>query len=135
MEPAYRILLSGSRDWTDQARLLRVLTVWRERRPDAVLWHGDCPTGADRLAHQLWHTHWGLAVRAYPADWSLGLRAGPLRNQHMVDRGPDVALIFPLPTSRGSFGCGRAAEKAGIPTWWFFPDRIIPALAGPRRPR
>jgi len=131
----HRILLSGARDQRDDTQLTRVLSRWRARCPDGVLVHGDCATGIDRMGHALWHERWGLPVEPHPANWSLGRKAGPRRNQHMVDLGADVALIFPLPTSRGSIGCGRMAEAAGIPTWWFFPDRIIPARAGPQRLR
>jgi hypothetical protein len=127
----YRILLTGSRVWTHGTLLLRVLALWRDRCPGGVLVHGACPTGADFMAAALWG-RWGLPVEAHPASWAFGRAAGPRRNQAMVNLGADVCLVFPLPTSRGSIGCGHMAERAGIPTWWHWPDRTVDALAGPR---
>jgi len=127
----YRILLAGSRDLRNAAQPLRVLSRWWVRCPGAILVHGGCDSGADQIANRLWRS-WGGRVEVHPADWSLGLGGGPIRNRHMVKKGADVALMFPLPGSRGTLDCGRAAEEAGIPTWWFYPDRIIPALHGPQ---
>jgi hypothetical protein len=128
----YRILLTGSRDWIDGTMLLRVLAAWRERCAGGILVHGACPSGADFMAATLWQRRWGLPVEPHPARWAFGRSAGPRRNQEMVDLGADVCLVFPLPTSRGSIGCGRMAERAGIPTWWYWPDRVVPGVAGPR---
>lgn len=114
---ARRLLVTGSRHWTDRAIIGRaLLDVWLEfdRPADMVLVHGDCPTGADRIAKDLWELQ-GLPTEPHPADWDRhGRAAGPIRNQHMVDLGADVVLAFPLRESRGTRGCIKAAQAADL---------------------
>ncbi|MCO1582035.1 DUF2493 domain-containing protein [Crossiella sp. SN42] len=110
-----RILITGSRDWSDVRTIRLALTKARKQFPGAVLVHGAC-RGADLLAAHLWCT-WGLATEAHPADWhGHGRAAGPIRNRHMVALGADLCLAFLLPTSCGSLGCAELAEAAGIRT-------------------
>lgn len=112
--PQPRILVTGSRTWTDVAGLRAVLDHWRRRLPGAVLVHGDA-RGADRLAAGLWRS-WGLPTEAHPADWARhGRAAGPLRNQAMVATGARVCLAFIRRASSGATGCAHLAEAAGIP--------------------
>jgi len=53
-----RILVTGSRDWEDEDRLVEALFdslgLYSDDWRDAVLVHGDCPTGADYLAWMNW---------------------------------------------------------------------------------
>jgi hypothetical protein len=115
-----RILITGSRDWTDVDTIRQALVdVWAEFHepyPDAeiTLVHGGA-TGADTIAGAI-ATDFGWDVEVWPADWERFKRAaGPIRNNHMVSLGADVCLAFPLPTSRGTIHCMKAAERAGIP--------------------
>jgi hypothetical protein len=109
-----RILVTGSRNWTDARVIYDALQeLWRQN-PSAVLVSGACPTGADNIAEQAWMS-FGGKVERHPAIWSVGKKAGPIRNQYMVDLGADVCLAFPLPDSRGTRHCMAAADRAGIP--------------------
>lgn len=111
-----RILITGSRDWTDHVAIQKAITThtlgqskWR-----TTIVHGACPTGADLLAAEF-ALNEGFRVESYSADWSThGRAAGPIRNQQMVDLGADICLAFPLGESRGTRHCMQAAEKAGI---------------------
>lgn len=119
--PSWRVIVTGSRDYTDRRKVADAL--------DDELFHakflgvpmvvvqGECPHGGADLLAAEW-----AAVRPYvvpdpfPANWKvLGKRAGPYRNQRMVDSGGDVVLAFPLPSSTGTWDCVRRAEEAGIP--------------------
>jgi hypothetical protein len=129
-----RILVTGSREWTDRHALEQAL--WSAAcelrghfaEQTFVIVHGDCPTGADRMARD-WAT--GRVTRsslmrftheAHPADWDAkGKAAGPLRNQRMVDLGADLCLAFPTARSVGTWDCIKRANRAGIPV------RIVPA--------
>lgn len=114
-----RILLTGSRNWTNEELLWGALGAYLPHRGSlmhtAVLVHGGCPTGADEIASLIWTAAGGLE-EVHPADWAKhGRAAGPIRNQHMVNLGADICLAFPLGPSRGTRHCMAAAEKAGIP--------------------
>lgn len=110
-----RILITGSRNWTD-------FTVVREALKEAV---GSTPphlvtiveggaSGADAIA-AYWAQVLGWNVQTFRADWqNHGRRAGPKRNAHMVAVGADVCLAFPLADSIGTFDCMRRAEARGI---------------------
>ncbi|MFB4280831.1 SLOG family protein [Nonomuraea sp. MTCD27] len=117
----FRVLITGSRTWLDPLPVHNALTqLLREHGALAVM-HGACRTGADSYAAQ-WVAQ---AVRRspgnvveipVPADWEThGRKAGPLRNQWMVDLGHDLVLAFHDGASRGTADCIRRAEKAGIP--------------------
>jgi hypothetical protein len=120
-----RVLVTGSRDWTDEHAIFVALAAWWEklgREPGTLLVHGDCPTGADAIADRIWRG-WGLPVMPRPALWGVwGKKAGPLRNKHMVyDIGANVCLAFIMPGSRGAVGCAKLADEALIDTRRFTP--------------
>lgn len=109
-----RILITGSRTWTDTATVREALAaVWQ---PDNVLVSGNARHGADALCEDCW-SHWGGRVERHPADWNRhGRCAGLLRNLRMVSAGADVCLAFIRDNSRGATHCAGWAQVAGIPT-------------------
>lgn len=118
-----RILITGSRYYSDsEAVETAILNAVADFYPDqpvvdngaVTIVHGAAP-GADSLAANLC-SELGFNEEAHPADWSMGKKAGPLRNQSMVDLGADVCLAFPAENSRGTWDCIRRAMAAGIET-------------------
>ena len=114
-----RILVTGSRDWTDRDVIYRALvSAWDRtgRHPAAVLVQGECHLGgADAIAADVWAS-WGLPVEDHPAERDASGRIlGPQRNARMVGLGAVECLAFPLPSSRGTRNCMRLAREAGIP--------------------
>lgn len=140
MTNPYRVLVTGSRDFTDVDRLRHQLTrAWLTVDRPFVVVHGACPTGADDLAsdwvaNMLEAEMGDVREERHPAqnhpteDFGPWPAAGPRRNAHMVGLGADLALAFigpctkpncrrPQPHgSHGATGCADLAEKAGIPT-------------------
>lgn len=118
MSAPYRILVTGSRDWTDQHAVWAALAdAARPVAPEQklVIVHGACPTGADAMADE-WARSYGAAIEAHPANWAkYGRRAGPIRNAVMVARGADVCLAFIKDRSRGASYTASLAEAAEIP--------------------
>lgn len=122
-----RVLVTGSRHWTDVAAVERGLRwAWSTLagHPRAVLVQGECPYGgADAIAKHVWES-WGLPVESFPAEHDpvTGRVLGPARNARMVASGADVCVAFPLPSSRGTLNCMRLAARAGIPVQVFNQD-------------
>lgn len=116
----HRVLITGSRDWTDVDTMVDAMRKWWNRmgKPkDVTVVHGACPTGADQLCIVIANAA-GFEVESHPADWkTFGKSAGFVRNQHMVDLGADVCLAFIKDESKGATGCSNAAIAAGIPTY------------------
>lgn len=124
-----RILVCGGRDFNDWNLLRSTLyNICDERDwnspsddhgnylPDVVIIAGGAK-GADDLADQWAVVNWtGLEV--YKADWKkYGRRAGPIRNQQMLDEGkPDLVVAFPTPTSTGTWDMVRRSQKNKIET-------------------
>lgn len=122
-----RVLVTGSRNWTDRVKVRSQLGYyWLTSDPllgrrHLTVVHGACRSGADLFVHD-WCTEmagYDVVEEPYPADWSVGKRAGPERNRRMVALGADVCLCFVKDSSRGASGCADLAEKAGIPTMRF----------------
>lgn len=77
--------------------------------------HGACPKGADKLVDKE-ADRAGFDILSFPADWSLGFSAGPIRNQRMIDEGkPDFAYFFWDGVSAGTSDCLKRVIKARIP--------------------
>lgn len=81
-----------------------------------VVVHGAHKEGADALIDSLARAR-GFDVKPYPASWLLfGKRAGPFRNQQMLDNEhPDVVIAFRAPgISNGTDDMISKAEQRKI---------------------
>lgn len=130
-----RVLVCGSRTWTDQGIISTVLMGFLE---EAIVGMGNlvviegCAPGADSFAHHFFDgpceapgggthaAHVNVTHEHYPADWEkYGKRAGYIRNQQMLDEGrPDVVVAFRANgESRGTDMMLDLARLAGIRTY------------------
>lgn len=112
-----RLLITGSRNWTNRTLIQRELrNAWMSLGANAetILVSGACPTGADRMCEEVWEQS-GLEIERHPADWTLGKRAGFLRNAEMVALGADLCLAFHKANSRGTAHTIHLAQAASIP--------------------
>lgn len=106
-----RVLVCGGRRFDDKNKLVEELQTLLLRH-DLEIIEGGAP-GADTMAYQ-WCASNSVVCHHYPAEWSrYGYRAGPIRNQKMIDDGrPDLVLAFP--GGKGTADMIRRAEAAGI---------------------
>jgi predicted Rossmann-fold nucleotide-binding protein len=109
---ARRVLVFGGRDYNVSNVVYETLDRLNEQSRISCVVTG-CATGADAIAEN-WAIGEGIDVDRYPADWKLGRKAGPLRNQRMIDEGkPDFAVAFP--GGRGTADMLRRVKAARIP--------------------
>jgi len=108
------IIVCGGRNYTGRYSVQTTLNV---ERPDHVI-HG-CADGADRLASE-WCEARGVSHELYRADWLIGRKAGPQRNERMLrallqwaSHGHDIAVIA-FPGGRGTADMVRRARAADV---------------------
>lgn len=109
-----RLIMFGSRTWSDAHTIARDLSDAHDLGFRTLV-HGACPSGADYMAH-LSGQYFGFKVERHPADWEAhGKAAGPLRNQHMVALGAELAIGYRMAgESRGTDNMAQACERHGI---------------------
>lgn len=103
------ILVCGGRYYSNYRLVLRLL----KRLSPRLIIHGAA-TGADTLAGQAAEAM-GIPCEAYPADWSKGRKAGPIRNSQMLARLvslPKPRLILAFPGGDGTANMCRQALQA-----------------------
>jgi predicted solute-binding protein len=78
-----------------------------------------------------WAKAEGVPCEVYQADWArLGRKAGPIRNQRMLDEAkPDVVIAFP--GGRGTADMLRRTRQAGVEVIEVKYDAISPAYRAP----
>ncbi len=124
----YRILVCGSRDWTDidtiNKHLCKLIVERGYKYKDVLVITGGA-SGADELVATLCHNELGIACAVFTAPWQFFAQqdnrraAGPVRNGWMLRWGrPDAVLAFHpyLPKSKGTKHMVDLARKAGVHT-------------------
>ncbi|MGY1946661.1 SLOG family protein [Nocardia asiatica] len=139
-----RLLVTGSRNWTDRDRIRDGLRqAWRQLQPGPIVLIHGAARGADLLAADIW-TGGGLPDEPHPAKWDQPCGpscthrkerdgrayytcAGGLRNQLMVDLGADLCIAFPMGDGwSGTRDCMARAVKAGIEVREFAAGYVSP---------
>ena len=110
-----RVIIAGSRHFSDYKVFSSVVDncLTRIRNEyEIIILSGHC-SGADMMAERYAREN-EFELEVFPADWSLGRKAGPLRNKAMVDIA-DYAIAFPS-GGRGTQSLVNFAKQKGIPT-------------------
>lgn len=118
-----RVIVTGSRYWSDRAAVRRALEgeYLALESGRLVVVHGGCASGADAYAAEWCRQNNGwdlLTEESHAADWDrYGKAAGPIRNGQMVAKGADLVLAFLQPDApnNGTRNCIKLARAAGIP--------------------
>lgn len=106
-----RLLITGSREYTDKIEISKAITSNLYRLPGKLTVIHGAAIGADTIADEV-AKELGHQVEPYPAEDFASPRA---RNQHMVDLGADLCISFALKWASGTGMCARMARRAGIP--------------------
>ena len=107
-----KVVITGSREWTDKQRIFRRLA----ELPDKTTIIAGGARGADTIAAEACEVYAHLTLQEFPADWEqYGKRAGYIRNAQMLDEKPDLVIAFWDGESRGTLGCMKEAQRRGIP--------------------
>lgn len=102
-----KVLVTGGRDYGNTIKVFETLNAIKPTQ----LCQGGA-NGADQLARAWAITH-DIPYVTCEADWSQGRKAGPLRNQKMLDEfKPDLVIAFP--GGRGTADMVRRAKAAGV---------------------
>lgn len=115
----FKILVCGGRDYTDRQTIHRTLDATLQKARDEGykhirLIHGAA-RGADTFSEE-WAKLRGISSTAYPANWNLyGKAAGIIRNEQMLDQGPNLILAFP--GGRGTAHMTSIGKRAGVPVY------------------
>jgi hypothetical protein len=130
-----RILITGSREWTDRHIIHDALMAEVGPYAVATIVHGACPKGgADEIAGYWARYFNGMTEEPHPPKKNTA-EEFKARNQKMVDRGADLCLAFPTDNSRGTWDCVRRAKAAGIPVKIYYQDGGVTSEAEPGRSR
>lgn len=108
-----RVVIAGSRYFNDYALFSSLVDKNLSRircKYSLIILSGHC-SGTDLMAERYAKEN-GFELEVYPADWSLGRKAGQLRNKAMVDAA-DFAIAFPG-GGRGTQSLIAFAQKKGI---------------------
>ena len=115
------IIITGSREWTDQEPIRAVLLNALLSCECLIVVHGACE-GADMSA-EFFCREMGIRSLLMPAKWKRdGKQAGPLRNSEMINVAHSLAFCgydvevhaFPMPNSKGTWDLVRKSEDAGF---------------------
>ncbi len=109
----FRLVVAGSRDFTDEALLNRELDQLLADKPSVTIISGTAK-GADRLGEKYAEEH-GYTVERFAAEWEKYHRgAGPIRNEKMVETA-DAVIVFWDNQSSGAKNIIECARKHQIP--------------------
>jgi hypothetical protein len=103
---------------------------------EIVIVHGAA-TGVDE-SFEMACRGLGVQTEPHPADWErFGKRAGPRRNQDMIEAGASLCIAFhrSLSTSIGTKDCVRQAPEAEIPTYLVEYEAAVPVRIRADDPR
>ncbi len=114
------LIVTGSREADEKtAQEIIMATITSLGGVDAI-WHGKCPTGADKAADKVGVMAHGINVRPFAADWTkFGRKAGHIRNGVMVGeaaririKGNDFLVLAIFAKGAENKGTGNCVEQA-----------------------
>lgn len=111
-----RIIIAGSRTAPEQNYdlFMKCLEIFKNLPRNEVEIVSGTARGADKFGENTAKT-WGLPLKKFPADWSLGKKAGYLRNKQMAEYGTHLIAIVDLTfESKGTRHMINLAQEHGL---------------------
>jgi hypothetical protein len=119
MQMHYNIIIAGSRDFLDYnivKKSLKNFLISKQTSDKPTIISGMA-RGADMLGYRL-AKEFKLPLKEFPADWSMGKRAGYIRNEQMAkyayENGNGVLLAFWDGKSKGTKWMIELAKKYNL---------------------
>lgn len=97
----YRLIIAGSRDFRNYKLAKEVIMNMTSQKKDELIIVSGGANGADKIGER-YAAEFDIPLERYPADWSMGKKAGIIRNQQMADIA-DGLLAFWDGTSNGTW--------------------------------
>lgn len=122
----FKVLISGSRDGCHMNIIKFMINYILEYYPNRnyILIHGHAK-GVDTLVKDYCEAlNWKCI--SFEPDWkNLGKKAGPMRNQDMINTNPDFGLFIPSLTSKGTIDCYQRFIKLNKPGLHYDPQHQL----------
>lgn len=107
------VLVCGGRHYDDKTTVWCMLSAYQASRGAFTAIVQGGATGADKLARG-WAEAYRIPLYTFWADWkALGTKAGPIRNQRMLDQAKP-SLVIAFPGGAGTENMKRLARQSGI---------------------
>lgn len=111
-----KVLICGGRDYTNTNQFNRFMHNFvAENGPITCIVQGG-QSGADAMARFYANQRiLTIFLQTYRAEWEIyGRAAGPLRNQKMLEKNPDIAWVIAFPGGRGTANMVEQARERGF---------------------
>jgi predicted Rossmann fold nucleotide-binding protein DprA/Smf involved in DNA uptake len=108
-----RVIIAGGIDFDDYQSLCLICDYMLSNKSleDIEIVSGNA-SGADKLGEKYAKDR-GYTLKNFPADWSLGKKAGPIRNRQMANYA-DALICFWDGNSKGTNNMIQEAKKLGL---------------------
>lgn len=104
---------AGGREFNDVTLFMSVMNPVRHTLNPYMICHGNC-TGADKM-FGLFAIRYRFSVRSLPAQWQkLGKKAGPIRNQALLDLRPKPNVLVAMPGNDGTADMVMRSRMEGL---------------------
>lgn len=103
-----KVIVAGTRTFNDYDLLKYKLDIYLSNLSDICIVSGGS-RGADHLG-EIYSKERGYNLEVYPADWSLGKKAGYIRNEEMA-KIAQYLVVFWDGKSRGTYNMIELAKK------------------------
>lgn len=108
----FKVIVAGSREFNNYTLLKAKLDTILSKVDDEIEIVSGCCSGADLLGER-YAKEKGYRVKKFPANWDLGKKAGPIRNEQMA-KYSNACVCFHNGVSRGTANMIKNAKDYNL---------------------